>query len=191
MGAGHSKDEYRDFIRPSDLERGCKFRLAFVTSQLRDANSSAIADYNAFVSLVANSAPILGKLHIDWRAIASTQSVDARDNTGTNPNVGVGTPIYNLRGRRIASSNADLWDGSIANALNIDENLTVIEGPTNTLVWTGSRSSALHYPNLELGQADAVVGNTIYTGHQWIDQLMVMPRATLLRLYAVSDVLTL
>jgi hypothetical protein len=164
--------------------------LAFVTSCLRDATSSAIDDYNAFVSSVANSSPALRKLHVAWRAIASTERVDARDNTGTNPDISVGTPIYNLAGQRIASSNADLWNGTIENRLNVDEHFAVVESPANTWARSGSQSSGHHYPNLQLGQAEAVVGNPIYTAYQWIDQQLVIPRATLLRLYAVSDVLT-
>ncbi len=74
---------------PTSLSPGDSYRLAFLTSQHHDAVSPNIDVYNTFVD-------DLGDLVIasDWRAIGSTLTVDARDNTGTNPfSDGVGVPI--------------------------------------------------------------------------------------------------
>jgi hypothetical protein len=79
---------------PPGLDPGDQYRLAFVTSTLRDATSANIADYNAYVTTVANAVPELLALATTWTAIGSTASVDARDNTGTNPNVEAGVPIF-------------------------------------------------------------------------------------------------
>jgi hypothetical protein len=83
---------------PSGLSPGDKYRLAFVTSTTRDATSSDIADYNAFVTAVANTVPALTELGTTWTAIGSTAAVDARDNTNTNPGNAEGVPIYLLDG---------------------------------------------------------------------------------------------
>jgi hypothetical protein len=98
-------------VCPAGLNPGDQYRLAFVTSTQRDATSSDIADYNTFVQNVAGSVTDLANLGASWTAIASTSTVDARDNTNTNPASGPGVPMYNLAGQRIAAGNPELWDG--------------------------------------------------------------------------------
>ena len=84
---------------PTGLNPGDQYRLAFVTSTTRDATSSNIADYNAFVTAAANSVPQFVALGTTWHAIGSTAAVAARDNTNTNFTVNPsGQPIYNLKG---------------------------------------------------------------------------------------------
>jgi len=50
-----------------------------------------------------------------WKAVVSSDTVDARDNTGTNPTDSghASIPIYSLAGVRVADDNNDLWDGTI------------------------------------------------------------------------------
>src|SRR5689334_8512547 len=69
---------------PTGLNPGDQYRLAFVTSTSRFADSPNISDYNSFVTNVANSVPVLSALGAKWTAIGSTPSQSARDNTGTN-----------------------------------------------------------------------------------------------------------
>ena len=97
------------------------YRLAFITSTNTGCQYTDIADYNAQMQALATAAGLPGT---DWRVIGSTSLVDARDNTGTNPDVdGVGVPIYLVDGTTlVASNNADLWDGEIAHIINQDEN---------------------------------------------------------------------
>ncbi len=84
------------------------YRLAFITSSNPNgAVSSDIADYNSYVQSLANAVPALNG--ITFNCIGSTADVDARDNTGTNPNVSVGVPIYLVDGTTlVANDNADL-----------------------------------------------------------------------------------
>jgi hypothetical protein len=97
-----------------------QYRLAFITSANHDALSTDITVYNAWIQSLATAAGLPGN---DWRVIGSTDDVDARDNTGTNPNVETGVPIYLVDGlTKVADDNADLWDGSIDNIINLDEN---------------------------------------------------------------------
>jgi hypothetical protein len=129
---------------PTDLNPGDQYRLAFETSTRRDASSSNIADYNAFVSAVANTVPELVALGTTWKAIGSTEAVDARDNTSTNPFSAVGVPIYRLDGRRIANNNADLWDGRLLAALELSETGAITPGSPE--VWTGTGSDGVAGP---------------------------------------------
>ena len=48
--------------QPTSLNPGDTYRLAFVTSTVRDATSTNIADYNTFVTLAANAVPALASL---------------------------------------------------------------------------------------------------------------------------------
>jgi hypothetical protein len=132
---------------PTGLNPGDSYRLTFVTSTTRDATSSNIADYNSFVTNVANSVPELAALGTTWKAIASTPTIAARDNTGTNPSAN-GVPVYELADHLIASTNADLWDGAILHPIDRSE-----QGYPffNILVWTGSDAFGLGSPGRELG----------------------------------------
>ena len=121
-------------LRPSGLNAGDMFRLLFVTSTMRDATSSDIADYNSFVqnAAAAGHAAIRG-YSAGFRALASTESVDARDNTATT---GTGVPIYWLNSSSLADDNADLYDGSWAN----ESQRTNERGTASNaaVVWSGS-----------------------------------------------------
>ena len=123
-------------LRPAGLNAGDKFRLLFVTSDKRDATSTDIADYNSFVqsAAAAGHAAIRG-YSAGFRALASTESVDARDNTATT---GTGVPIYWLNSSILADDNADLYDGGWANEsqrTNERGTTTVID---TSVVWSGS-----------------------------------------------------
>jgi uncharacterized repeat protein (TIGR01451 family) len=174
---------------PPGLSPGAQYRLAFVTSSAATAGSGNIGDYNAFVTTVANTQTALASLATTWTAIGSTSSVDARDNTGTNP-IGTGVPIFLLDGvSKIADNNADLWDGTIAHALNVTE-----AGNTQgqVSVWTGTaangtKSTAVNAKELGAGAVGA--GLNSGTNGTWLlangfDNISPNP------LYAISGVLT-
>jgi hypothetical protein len=144
---------------PMGLNPGDQYRLAFVTASASTAISTNINDYNTFVTTVANTQMALSSLGTTWTAIGSTSSVDARDNTGTNP-IGTGVPIFLLDGEsKIADDNADLWDGTIDHALNVTEAGNTFGGAA-IVVWTGTSSNGTKAPGpniRELG-ADVVAG---------------------------------
>jgi hypothetical protein len=172
---------------PSSLNPGNQYRLAFVTSAERNGASTLIDSYNAFVTNVANTQAALASLGTTWKAIASTATVDARDNTGTNPVVdGVGVPIFLLNDTLLAEDNFDLWDGNILVPLAIDE--TGGASP-QTFVWTGTRSSGVANSPLGTGSPlHPTIGTTQFSHSAWVQgdnlfNFLVQP------LYAVSDVL--
>lgn len=170
---------------PAGLNPGDSYRLVFVTSTQRDNLSPVIADYNAFVTAAANASP-LAALGTTWSAIASTATVDARDNTNTNPFFGPGAPIYNLNGDLIAFDNFDLWDGSLPPFVPIgyDE----FGAFSNATVFTGTDISGAVTPGLELGNFFTTAGFANSSASSWI-QGQIFPGA-LLSFYGISDVLT-
>jgi len=170
---------------PTSLSPGDSYRLAFVTSQTHNALSPDIGVYNTFVDGLGDANVLVS----DWRAIGSTETVDARDNTGTNPFVnGVGVPIYLLNDTLLANSNADLWDGSIVTALDYRDDGDTASGH----VWTGTTETGVPITSWALGSPniDALRGNPSSLQGGWVD---AFPGGTdeLYSLYAMSDVLVM
>ena len=92
---------------PPGLSPGDQYRLAFLTrpgSTTTAATSTDINYYNNFVNSVANSPGSLVNGLSTWTAIASTATVAAEDNTGTNPSSSQGFPIYTLNGTLVAGT---------------------------------------------------------------------------------------
>jgi len=147
-------------VVPTDLAPGAQYRLVFVTDGTRDATSTNINDYNNFVtnqvtgSALANALSGAG-LTTTWKAIGSTASVAARDNTGTNPS-STGVPIYLINGNKVANNNADLWDGSIQTAINITQNDSASGLPQ---VFTGTITNGT---NQEITTVLGSGGNVLY-----------------------------
>jgi len=150
---------------PSDLIPGDQYRLAFLTSTHRNAASVNVGDYNAFVYNAAIAVPELASLGVGWNAIISTHNTDARDNTGTNPFLSSGVPIYLLNDTKLADDNNDLWDGSIDAPLNITE----LGGERLSQVWSGTITDGTASSKLP-GSLQQLVGSSIGTEVTWIAQ---------------------
>lgn len=175
-------------VQPTSLAAGDQYRLAFLTSTTRDATSTNIADYNTHVTNAANAVTELAGLGTTWTAIASTASTDARDNTGTNPNITAGVLIFLLNDTQLAADYADLWDGSIAVPLNFTELMTTPTPPP--LVWTGTAIDGTADSQAPLGNGISATGNSGQTGPTWI-RSVVNPNFAQMPLYAVSDILSI
>lgn len=169
---------------------GNTYRLVFVTSTTTQATSSDIATYNAFVQSAANAStayPTLGS--VTWKIVGSTATVDARDNTGTNPGSGTGVPVFLTNGAtKIANNNTDLWDG-ISAAVNFNENGVLLN---EDRAFTGTLSNGTKVT----GTGDQPLGGTpnVRTGRS--DNLNWMtdfnsPAASFNSVFAISDVLTI
>jgi hypothetical protein len=146
---------YAVLVLPN-LPAGTQYRLAFVTSGVRDATSSNIADYNTFVTTEANAQPDLAALSTTWTAIGSTFTVDARINTMTDwtPPDDTGVPIFRVDGVKVADHYDDLWDGSIDSFLNVTQS-----GSTkNDSVWTGTAIDGTNNSILYLGSSSPTIG---------------------------------
>ena len=98
---------------PSGLSLGVRFRLLFATSTTRDATSTDIADYNAFVQgRAAAGHAAIQAYSGGFRVVGSTAAVDARDNTATRfTNSVKGVVIHWLGGVKVVDDYEDFYDG--------------------------------------------------------------------------------
>lgn len=172
---------------PPGLSSGDTYHLVFVTEGIRDGTSTAIGDYNDFVNAqAARSGSLTETFGIDWFAIASTATVNARDNAV------VSAAVYLLNGTKIANGFADLWDGTlIAPGINYDQfgGTPAVE---NYYIWTGSKtdgSTDATYPLGGLASDHAETGVVPSAAPSWI-AAGVRPRIERLPFYALSELLT-
>jgi hypothetical protein len=160
------------------LTPGSQYRLVFVTSGTRNATSTNIADYNQFVNNTAQASTNLNTAlttagltpsAINWTAIGSTASVNARVNTATRPlPTDPSVPIYRVDGFAVASGvnvNADLWDGALTFPINVDEGGNQISNGNS--VWTGTDDQGL--TSNPLGSSTYVrVGDAFVSNSNWV-----------------------
>ncbi len=176
-------------LPPADLAPGAPYRVMFLTSSARDASSTDIDDYNQFVAQNAAHSGLNGT----WRALVSTESVAARDNTATNPIApgATGVPIYLPNGTRIADDYDELWAGQLLTAPNV--------GPTGypspaTIAWTGTVGSGIPAHSGvtfvdQMGTAMATTGDPSNTSSAWIANSTASTTLVYAGLYAMSDVM--
>ena len=136
-------------LKPSGVAAGGKFRLLFITSNGRRATSSNIADYNHDVQARAAAGhEAIRHYSAGFRAVGSTTSVDARDNTCST---GTGVRIHWLNGSKVADNYGDFYD----DAWDDETNRRHESGATNLFpifVWTGSDADGTGAGGDELGQ---------------------------------------
>ena len=162
---------------------GQSFRLLFVTSTTRNATSSDIAGYNTFVQERANANATLKPFKGEFRALISTGTVDARDNTATAPagashTTGEGVPIFWVAGGntgvwgsrafvprspKVADDYADFYDGSWDQRYGTSESWDTFNGRRG--VWTGSNNDGTRHATAYAGQSmvirSATQGNAV------------------------------
>ena len=137
---------------PDGFGPGEQFRLLFVTSEDRDAASSSIADYDAFVREQAAQGHASIRSHSSkFRVVGSTEGFGARGHTGTTD---AGVPIHYLNGEKIADNYNDFYDGSWDSVEPRDENGDVL---TFVAVWTGTQSDGT-CPRYCLGSQFTTIG---------------------------------
>ena len=135
---------------PSAIGAGTPFRLLFVTSTGHNCSATSIATYNSFVQGRAATNSHLSSHSALFKAVGSTATVDARDNTGTT---GTGVAIYWLGGAKVADNYADFYDGSWDSYAGKDEAGGSI-GSTARM-WTGSNNNGTKVAG---GLGDAYLG---------------------------------
>ena len=140
-------------LKPSGVAAGGKFRLLFITSTRGNPLSSNIADYNSYVQArAANGHAVIRPYGAGFRAIGSTASVDARDNTCST---GTGVPIHWLSGSKVVDDYGDFYDGTWDDESNRRyENGTLTIFPID--VWTGSDNDGTGADGDELGQTSVI-----------------------------------
>jgi hypothetical protein len=123
------------------LEEGAMYRVLFVTSEIRDAASPLIEDYNDFVSTGAASGSITSSLGLTWKALASTLSVNAQDNSGVKDDDETKVTMFNTLGEIVATSGANFWGGSLYSPIRFNQDGRV-NNNFNGHVWTGTNNRA-------------------------------------------------
>ena len=168
---------------PTGLRVGDAFRLLFVTSGTDMAGDPAVAVYDSGVQgTVAGGHASITSYSLHFRALVSTEDVDARDHTGTTGSSGV--PIYWLGGEKVADDYSDFYDGSWDS--NVPRNEHGIENPVDE-TFTGSNSDGTKYPDRYMGQGQVRVGNPTSSGEE-LDGGMHRPQAQSKSLYGLSGV---
>ena len=155
-------------LKPAGLGGGDKFRLLFLSSTKRNGTSTDIADYNTFIQNRANNGHTDIRAHsAGFRMVGCTADVDARDNTGTNPNTdGDGVPIYWLNGSQVAADNTDFYDGDWDDEAN-DKNESGNNGPDTSQVGNRPMTGCDHDGTeltLSSGTSRGLGGSSVRTG---------------------------
>ena len=156
-------------LKPPGVGGGGEFRLLFITDDWRDATSSDIDVYDAFVqgaALGGHAAikPYAGK----FRVVGSTAAVDARDHTRTNPS-NAGHPdvsIFWLNGQRVAQNNAGFWSSTWENWALPDRRFETGQPDTDSdWPWTGTLANGAKHSTNHLGIPGA--GGPVVRGRFW------------------------
>ena len=190
-------------VVPPSLKPGDQYRLLFTTYEVTQATSSDIAYYNNFVTTAANNQASLSALGATWTAIASTATVNALDNTSTNPTT-ASVPIYNLSGFITAATYTQLWCTSCSTPTHLSLNPNETEygsflfasqrwGLSSAAVWTGTGpygtlAYALGSTAPSYGSADCIVSCWMYNDAPTYGARDVPTQYG--HLYALSSVLT-
>ena len=200
--------------QPPGLNPGDMYQLIFVTSSTLTAGSNNIADYNGFVSDVADEAGIGPTMFsnsptgapIEWTVVGSTAdnendpAVDAIDNA---PQL---APVYNTQGDLVASGDflATIYDTffpgrDLSNPVNYDENGD-LAGANGVFTGTNSLGTGgnILESALRLGEDDpapfpgplrSTIGSATAVGKAWLNQAPGN-QDTPLPFYALSQKLT-
>lgn len=169
---------------------GDTYRLIFVSSTIRDATSSDISDYNTHVQNAANSA---GLGAVNWYAIGSTNTVDARDNSFTT-NLDTDGAILLINGSEVVANNlVDLWDGTVDTRIDYDEtgNTSSLSTPiwtSWTAVWTGTNNDGTANSSGYLGASNVQIGLAKAELHFWENRSQAS-NSNNLPFYGISEVL--
>jgi len=177
---------------------GDQYRFVFHTSATTTAESSDIETYNAWVQSLADASTVYNigaDDGVTWKAIGSTDEVDARDNTSTNPEVdGVGCAIYLLDGSTlVASNNEDLWDGEVQHIINLTEIGTEwAHWPFTGTYKDGTKAPGHGGSFSALGGGGQIHQGCASVADQWVWRVWTGdPPETELPMYALSEPLTI
>ena len=164
-------------LKPSGLEAGDRFRLIFISSTERNAETKDINDYNDFVQARAGAGHTAVRAYSsDFRAVACVSAVEAIENTKTS---GTGVPIYWLDGNKAADDYADFYDGTWDEEVTVrDESgasITVPNTASTYDVWTGCNNDgtadvALGSSNPTTGRLNSIITNSGPIDGQFSDQ---------------------
>ncbi|MFT6920305.1 MAG: hypothetical protein ACJA2G_002954 [Cognaticolwellia sp.] len=171
----------------NNLNPGEKYRVLFVTSTVREADSTNIDDYNNFVTNAANAGSITSSLGGTWAALASTESDNAQTNTRIFNNDNADVSFFNTAGTLVARSGSDLWDGGLLAPIGYDEEANAV----NLFIraFTGTGFTGETFRGSELGTTGGMItGKAQSKSGRWMGDHTV--NYARLSLYGVSSMRT-
>ncbi|MCD6478004.1 MAG: hypothetical protein J7K87_03300 [Candidatus Aenigmarchaeota archaeon] len=124
-------------IDKCENENGCivtPYRIIFVTSEVYNGSLGGLSGADAKCQELASNAGLSGT----FVALLSDSNTDARNRISN-------CYLKNTHGDVISTDCDDLWDGSIENAINYDENGNLIAN--GYYVWTGSNKTGQYEEN--------------------------------------------
>jgi len=142
-------------VVPPDLHPGDRYYLAFLTHDSYDATSADIAVYNQIVQNEAARNPALTGTNqgVQWRALASTPTVNAIDNLGLI----AGVPVYALQRAydvfqpwATLDASSLLATGKLNHYFGFDQFASL---DVNEAVWTGTLPGGISAGIYSLGGA--------------------------------------
>ena len=177
---------------PAGLNPGDHFRFAFMTAGLTTATSGDIGTCNTFVNTQARGATYSGSA-VAWKALASTSTVDARDNIG---GVDSAVAVYLVTGVKVAgdmtanAANDGLWSGSLYDTIAYDVDGTALNA--YQYVFTGSLANGVKDSTTYFGASSVMAGSPAFhsAGTPWWVHSLGNIAGFTLPMYAVSSELT-
>ncbi len=196
------------FDPPPGLSPGDTYHAVFVTGAITTISGSTsvppptatefgsaeaadwIVNFQAFVS--GNNTGWNG-LDLNWTALIATSAGVSTPAEAITDRVSIEGPVYNMNGDLVATSEADMFDGSLANPIAYDEFGALISG--NTRVWTGAAgdgttAGSCGSGNWSNSSATAFQGDATSSEIFWITDGVGAACSGQARLYGLSPVLT-
>ena len=191
-------------IVPPELNPGDRYRILFVTHGKRNATSSDIDTYNAFVQEQAASASGNPFGAVTFKVLGSTEDVDVRCNTQTHrkksdcPGVARvdNAPIYYYKGEKVADHYGDFYNGNWDSQAPRDQRgsrVTRVRALPLSVA-TGSNPEGeerIHVSSRALGAYHFVsAGQPLIKGKEIFGHFPYSGSDSQFRFYALSEVLT-
>jgi hypothetical protein len=168
------------------------YRLVFVTTTTANTLSTAIGDYNTLVQADANASS-LNLSPVTWKAVGSTSTVNAIDNTMTNTGAANGA-FFLVDGMTVVANNIStggFWASGHLAAINLDQNgntrsVDVNVGSTNG---GGLANGNKAFGNEADGDARVTIGRSGDAGNSW-NYVLNSGNTGARSFYGMSEVLT-
>ena len=150
---------------PTGVKAGDSFRLMFMSSTKRTAQSPDVNSYHRWVQNLAASNNALVTFSGEFRALVSVTDADAMHNTGTtHSSAAAGVPVYWLGGAKVADDYGDLYDGQWASRVAKTE--TGADGGFGHLIWTGTNPDGTRADTWWPGQQKSAMGSLDAAGSE-------------------------
>ncbi|MEM9345952.1 MAG: PEP-CTERM sorting domain-containing protein [Planctomycetota bacterium] len=194
-----------DPLNVAGLTEGDSFQLVFATRSTTRRTTepdgpdaaTVVAFWDGLVNTAADGSTITGLGGLEWKAIVSITTEDAvsPETLNARDHAVVSGLVYNLNGAKVADDAADMWDGSIDNPINYDEDGDVfaVSGQAR-FVWTGSLSDGTAHPAHPLGNSgEALRGNVLDSDGGWLNDGSSQRRSPgdTNYVYGLSEVITI